>query len=103
MEHQQTGQSITQFLPSKGKFALHLALLALAAFLLGPLLGPVLINWVNPTQAWGVATVSGDYSLGNLLMWGLAFLMIEAFFYIGWLISLARRGWNEQNQPTWYR
>ncbi len=92
-----------QYLPGKGKLALHLALLALAAFLLGPLLGPWVIRWINPTQAWGVAMQSGDYSPGNLLMWGLAFFMFEAFFYVGWLISRARRGWDEQHQASWYR
>lgn len=103
MEHQPTGQAITQYLPSKGKFALHLALLTLAAFLLGPLLGPIVMRWVNPTQAWGVSMQNGDYSPGNLLMWGLAFFMLEAFFYIGWLIARARKGWDEQNQASWYR
>jgi len=69
------------------------------AFLLGPLVGPIVVSWFNPVQAWGGAG-TGDYSPGSVLLWGLALLMFEAFFYTGWLISRARKGWNQRDSAT---
>ena len=103
MEPKQTEKNLANYLPSQGTFALHLALMTLAAFVLGPLLGPIAINWINPTQAWGVTMQSGDYSVGKVILWGLAFLMFEALGYTAWIISHARKRWSEQNQQSsWY-
>jgi hypothetical protein len=94
-------KSPLDFLPKRKQLWRDISLLVAAAALLGPLLGPVVIKWINPTQAWGVGEV-GDYSLGSVLLWGMALLMFEAFFYIGWLMSRARRGWNERTEDDWW-
>jgi hypothetical protein len=29
-------------------------------------------------------------------------MMFEAFFYVGWLMSRARRGWHERTADDWW-
>jgi membrane protease YdiL (CAAX protease family) len=96
-----TEKTPMDFLPNSKQLLRDMLLLVGAACLLGPLLGPLVVSWINPTQAWGVGEV-GDYSPGSVLLWGLAFLMFEAFFYVGWLMSRARRGWNERAADDWW-
>ncbi|OIR03244.1 hypothetical protein GALL_147640 [mine drainage metagenome] len=91
-----------KYLPSGRRALIHFFVMLIVSCLLGPLIGPVLSNWINPPQAWGISTRIGDYSLMNVLLWGLAFLMFEVFFYTGWLISLARKGWEEGRPKSWY-
>lgn len=91
-----------QYLPSGKQASIHFAAMFISSCLLGPLIGPVLSNWINPPQAWGISTRIGDYSLMNVFLWGLAFLMFEVFFYTGWLISLARKGWEKEQPKSWY-
>lgn len=93
-------QALFRYLPSRRRFALHLALLLALAFLLGPLLGPWVMNWINPPQAWGAGGHAAG--LGDVLPWGMAFLMFEAFVYTGWLVVLARRGWDEAHTSSWH-
>lgn len=101
MNARDTEKTFLHFLPNRGQLRRDLLLLTTLAALLGPLVGPVVVSWVNPTQAWGVEG-SGDYSPGSMLLWGLPFLMIEAFFYVGWLMSRARKGWNERTTDDWW-
>lgn len=101
MKPADTKKSPMDFLPNRKQLLRDMLVLVGLACLLGPLVGPLVVSWVNPTQAWGVGAV-GDYSLGNVLLWGLAFVMFEAFFYVGWLMSRARRGWNERTVDDWW-
>ncbi|MDO8890239.1 MAG: hypothetical protein Q8K43_06970 [Sulfurimicrobium sp.] len=94
-------KTLMNFLPNRKQLWRDMLLLVGAACLLGPLVGPLVVSWINPTQAWGVGEV-GDYSPGSVLLWGLAFLMFEAFFYVGWLMSRARRGWHERTADDWW-
>lgn len=97
-----TGNTSFKYLPSARRAGLHFFFLFTLSCLLGPWLGPWLINWINPPKAWGIASKFGDYSLMNILLWGLTFLMFEVFFYTGWLITLARKGWEEAQPKSWY-
>ncbi len=89
-------------LPSGRKVATHFAAMVTFSCLLGPWLGPLLINSINPPQAWGTVSRSGDYSLMNILLWGSAFLMFEVFFYAGWLIALGKKDWEKEKPKSWY-
>ena len=91
-----------KYLPSARRVLIHLAILITLSCLLGPLLGPWLVNWINPPQAWGTASKVGNYALMNVLTWGLAFMMFEAFFYIGWLIAQGRHDWEKAKPKSWY-
>lgn len=95
-------KNVMDFLPNRKQLWRDMLLLVGVAALLGPLIGPAVMAWVNPSEAWGVAGKVGDYSLGNVLLWGLAFFMIEGFFYTGWLMSRARRGYNEREADDWW-
>lgn len=94
-------KSLMDFLPNRRQLLRDIFLLVGNACLLGPLLGPMVVAWINPTQAWG-AGQAGDYSLGGILMWGMALLMFEVFFYVGWLMSRARKGWHERTVDDWW-
>ena len=102
MVGQDKGPGLFKYLPSGRRASIHFFAMLIFSCLLGPLIGPVLSNWINPPQAWGISTRIGDYSLMNVFLWGLAFLMFEVFFYTGWLISLARKGWEEERPKSWY-
>lgn len=93
-------QSLTRYLPSMRQAARHMIVLTVVACLLGPLLGPVVVSWFNPSQAWGAAQ-PGYHSAVEVMLWGLALLMFEAFFYAGWLIFRARKGWREHKASSW--
>lgn len=93
---------IYKYLPTGRRAGLHFTVMLTLSCLLGPLIGPVLANLINPPQAWGITTKIADYSLMNVLLWGLAFLMVEIFFYTGWLIALAKKGWQEAQPKSWY-
>lgn len=97
-------KALPKFLPNRMQLLRDMALLVGFAALVGPLLGPLVVSWINPTQAWGVGEV-GDYSFGSILLWGLALLMFEGFFYTAWLIhrgkqaarpAVADEWWNRQ-------
>lgn len=100
---QQTDESVLfKYLPSSRQLAAHFGAMLLISGLLGPVIGPWLINWINPPKAWGMAMHVGDYSPTNVLVWGFAFLMFEALFYTAWLIAMGRKG-KEKTQPkSWY-
>jgi MFS family permease len=102
MDQQNKESVLSKYLPSSRQLVIHFIAMITLACLLGPLLGPWLIHSINPTQAWGVAARVGDYSLLNVLLWGLAFLMFEALIYTGWLISLGRKGWEKEQPKSWY-
>lgn len=91
-----------KYLPSGRRVAIHFITLFALSCLVAPWVGPWLANMVNPPTAWGILTKVGDYSPKNILLWGFAFMMIEVFFYTGWLISLARKGWEEAQPKSWY-
>lgn len=94
--------AIFKYLPTGRQAVIHFAAMFTLSCLLGPWIGPVLANWINPPTAWGITTKIGDYSLKNVLLWGFAFLMVEVFFYTGWLISKAKKGWREAQPKSWY-
>lgn len=102
MDRHNKENAIFKYLPSGRQLAIHLTAMFTLSGLLGPLIGPLLIQWVNPPQAWGITTGMGDYSPMSVVLWGLAFTMIAAFFYTGWLIALARKGWEEAQPKSWY-
>lgn len=102
MNSPDTEKNLLHFLPSRRQLLRDIVVLVGLACLLGPLVGPLVISWINPTQAWGGGGQVGDFSLGSMLLWGLAFLMFEAFFYVGWLMSRARRGWHERTVDDWW-
>jgi hypothetical protein len=102
MDQQNKERVLFKYLPSSRQVAIHFIVMITLSCLLGPLLGPLLINWINPPQAWGATSRVGDYSLMNVLLWGLAFLMFETLIYTGWLISLGRKGWEKEQQKSWY-
>ncbi|MCX7194055.1 MAG: hypothetical protein NTY60_10630 [Proteobacteria bacterium] len=91
-----------KYLPTVRQAAIHSVAMITLSGLFGPLLGPWLINWINPPNAWGNASVIGDYSLKNVLIWGFALLMFESFFYIAWLIKQGRRDWEKEQPKSWY-
>lgn len=94
-----TDKSLLNSLPNRKVLLRDMLVLAVLALLLGPLVGPLVVSWINPTRAWGVA---GDYSLGSVLLWGGVFLMFEALFYVGWLVSRASRGLHESATDDWW-
>lgn len=102
MDQHNTQDATFKYLPSGRQLAVHAVAIFMLSGLLGPLIGPLLIRWVNPPQAWGIATGTGDYSPMSVVLWGLAFTMIGAFFYTGWLIALARKGREEAQPKSWY-
>jgi hypothetical protein len=99
LESSEAEKSVLSFLPAKKELVRDILVQLVLACSLGPLLGPLVVSWINPVQAWGGAGI-GDYSPGSVLLWGLAFMMFEALFYTGWLISRARRGWNERDSAS---
>lgn len=102
MNQQNKESALFKYLPSRRQVAFHAVAMITLACLLGPLLGPLLINWINPPQAWGSVARVGDYSAMKILLWGFAFMMFEAFVYTGWLISLGRKGWEKEQPKSWY-
>ena len=102
MDQQNKEKWLFRYLPSSRQVAIHFAAMVALSSLLGPLLGPLLINWINPPQAWGILSRSGDYSLMNVLLWGFAFLMFEVFIYTGWLIARGKKGWEKEQPKSWY-
>lgn len=66
----------------------------------GPLIGPFILSFVNPAQPWGAAG-AGDYTAGNIAVWGLAFIMVETILYTGWLVSRIRKGRDEAKSSSW--
>lgn len=102
MDQQDKESLLFKYLPSSRQVAIHFTAMTALSCLLGPWLGPLLINWINPPQAWGITSRIGDYSLMNVLLWGFAFLMFEAFIYTAWLIGLGRKGWEKAQPKSWY-
>ena len=102
MDQQNKERVFFKYLPSSRQLVIHFVAMITFSCLLGPLLGPWLITLINPSQAWGVIARVGDYSLLNVLLWGFVFLMFGAFIYTGWLISLGRKGWEEEQPKSWY-
>ncbi len=102
MDQQNKESVLFKYLPSSRQVVIHFTAMVTLSGLLGPLLGPLLINWINPPQAWGVTAKIGDYSLMNVLLWGFAFLMFEVFIYTGWLIALGKKGWEKEQPKSWY-
>lgn len=102
MGQQQKLNDVFKYLPSGRQAASHFTILFALSCLIGPWIGPWLANWVNPPTVWGILTKVGDYSPMNVLLWGCALLMIEVFFYTGWLIALAKKGWEEAQPKSWY-
>jgi hypothetical protein len=98
LESSETEKSVLSFLPAKKELVRDILIQVVLACSLGPLVGPLVVSWINPVQAWGGAGI-GDYSPGRPALW-LGFLMFEALFYTGWLISRARRGWNERDSSS---
>lgn len=101
MTQTDTEKSPMNFLPNRRQLLRDMLVLVALACLLGPLVGPLVISWINPTQAWGVGGV-GDYSPGSVLLWGGLFLMFEALFYVGWLVSRVSKGWRESAADDWW-
>ena len=102
MDQQSKETAFLKHLPSSRQVIIHFAAMMTLSGLLGPLLGPVLINWINPPSAWGIMTKIGDYSPMNVILWGSAFMMFEIFFYTGWIIALGRKGWEKEQPKSWY-
>lgn len=102
MDQKNMESTLFKYLPSGRRVVMHFIILFVLSCLVGPLIGPWLTNWINPPQAWGITNKIGDYSPMNVLLWGFAFLMFEVFFYTGWLISLAKKGWEEARPKSWY-
>ena len=91
-----------KYLPTSRQVASHFVGMITLSGLIGPVLGPWLINWINPPKAWGVVSGIGDYTPMNILIWGLALLMFEVFFYTGWLMRQGRRDWEKEQPKSWY-
>jgi uncharacterized membrane protein len=89
-------------MPSGRQAAIHFAVMAAVSGIVGPLLGPVIVNYVNPPTAWGIMTKIGDYSPGNILLWGAGTMMFVVFFYTGWLLAQGRRDWKKAQPKAWY-
>jgi len=102
MDQQNKERELFKYLPSSRQLAIHFIAMITLACLLGPLIGPWLITWINPTRAWGVIARVGDYSPLNVLLWGFVLLMFEAIVYTGWLITQGRKGWEEAQPKSWY-
>ena len=102
MEQQDKERVLLKYLPTSRQVLRHFAVMVTLSCLLGPLLGPLFINWINPPQVWGVTARIGDYSLMNVLLWGSACLMFEVFIYTGWLIALGRKDWEKEKPKSWY-
>lgn len=102
MEPDNKKSALSRYLPSGHQVMIHFITLFTLSCLIGPWVGPWLANMINPPTAWGITTKIGDYSPMNVLLWGFAFLMVEVFFYTGWLISRARKGWEEAQPKSWY-
>lgn len=101
MSQADTEKNVVKYLPGRKQLLRDIVVQVMLACVLGPLVGPFVVRWINPTQAWGVGAV-GDYSPASVLLWGMAFLMFEAFIYTGWLISRARKGWGERETTEWW-
>ncbi len=102
MDPQSKETALFKHLPSSRQVVIHFTAMMTLSCLLGPLLGPLFINWINPPQVWGVTARIGDYSLMNVILWGSAFMMFEIFIYTGWLIALGRKGWKKEQPKSWY-
>ncbi|MDD5403625.1 MAG: hypothetical protein PHZ14_03700 [Sulfuricella sp.] len=102
MDQQNKESPLRRHLPSGRQAVVHFIAMLTLSCLLGPWLGPLLINWINPPQAWGLAARIGDYSPMNVLLWGFAFLMFEVFIYTGWLIAQGRKDWEKAQPKSWY-
>lgn len=100
MSQADTEKNLTRYLPNRRRVILDVVLMLVFAGLAGPLIGPFVLGFVNPTQAWGAAG-PGVYTAGNVITWGLAFIMIEAILYTGWLVSRIRKGRDEAKSSSW--
>jgi hypothetical protein len=102
MDKQIRESALAKYLPSSRQVIIHFAFMFTLSCLFGPLIGPWLTNWINPPVSWGSTTGIGEYSMMSILLWGFAFLMFEIFFYTGWLLTRAKKGWKEAQPKSWY-
>lgn len=100
MSQADTEKNLTRYLPNRRRMILDVVLMLVFAGLAGPLIGPFVLSFVNPAQSWGAAG-AGNYTAGNIAVWGLAFIMVEAILYTGWLVSRIRKGRDEANSSSW--
>ncbi len=85
-------QSIRNALPTPRQVLLHALLLALAAYLIGPWLGPLVFGFIDPQTTWGRGQ---GYQSGAVLNWGTLFLIVELLFYTAWIIRQGRKGYDD--------
>jgi len=88
-------QCIKKHLPTPRRVLLHAVILALAAYLIGPLLGPLLFD---PQSTWGRGQAM---QIGNILNWGTFFYLVELVFYTAWVIKQGRKGHDEYQMRQW--
>lgn len=85
-------QSIRNHLPPWQRVVLHFLVLAAAAYLIGPWLGPRLFGFIDPQSTWGRGQA---YQVGDVFNWGTLFLIAELLVYTAWIIRQGRKGWEE--------
>ncbi len=88
-------QCIKKHLPPTRRVLLHIAILAAAAYLIGPYLGPLLFD---PQSTWGRGQAA---KIGNILNWGTFFFLVELMFYTAWIIKQGRKGHDEYQMRQW--
>ena len=93
-------EPLFKHMPSSRKVLMHFLVMSALSCLLGPWLGPIFINWINPPQAWG--NYSAGYTLLNMLIWGSACMMLLVFIYTGWLIAQGKKAWKKVQPKSWY-
>lgn len=82
--------------------AIHFTVMVLLSCLVGPVLGPWIVSWINPSQVWSDVANPVIYSPMSILVWGLTFLMFGMFFYTGWLIKMGRLDRKKELPKAWY-
>ncbi len=80
--------NVRQFLPPARRIAVHCLVLAVASFVVGPLIG---VSFFNDPRGQPLSL-----SVATVLVWGSAAALIVSFCYVGWLILHVRRAYRHQ-------
>lgn len=91
-------QCIRRSLPTPWRIAMHLLTIVVAAYLLGPIVGPLFFGFVDPQTTWGRGQVNPVDSAGN---WGTLFLIVELLVYTAWIGKQGRKGYDEYQMMQW--
>lgn len=93
-------KNVRKYLPSKRRVLLHAILMVVAAFSLGPLLGPLIFSTAAIQETWGRGQ---SHQIGSIANWGTLFLIVELLAYTAWLGRMGKKGYLDHRASEWHK